>query len=323
MRRLLAGLGAACVALALASGAVAQPYPNRAVTLVVPFPAGSTTDIAGRVAAAELAKRLGQQVVVDNRGGAGGLVGAEYAMHAPADGYTLLLGTISSHSIVPHMYARMPYDPIGDFTPIAQFGAIPSVLVVNPSLPINSAKELAAYAAQHPDKLNYGSSGGGTTAHLAGALFGSRTGTKVVHVPYRGGAQAITDLLRGDVAFMFYQYITMVPHIADGKLRALAVTSNARLPALPQLPTMAEAGIADFEVTAWLAFYGPAKLPPDIVAKLNAVVQDVMAAASVREVLTQQGIEPVTGTPEQLLALNKSELTRWAKVVKESGAKID
>ncbi len=302
--RHLAWLGALCLALALPSVAAAQAWPNRPVTLVVPFPAGSTTDIAGRIAGNELAKRVNQQVVIDNRGGAGGLVGAEYVAHAAPDGYTLLLGTISSHSIVPHMYSKMPYDPIGDFTPIAQWGAIPSVLVVNPQLPIHSVKELAAYAAAHPDKLNYGSSGGGTTAHLAGALFGTRTGTRVVHVPYRGGAQAITD-------------------IAEGKLRALAVTSAARLPALPDLPTMAEAGVADFEVTAWLAFYGPARLPPEIVAKVNAIAQEIMASPAVRESLGAQGIEPITGSPEALLAFNKAELARWAKVVQESGAKID
>ena len=321
--RHIAWLGAVCLALTLPSVAAAQAWPNRPVTLVVPFPAGSTTDIAGRIAGNELAKRVNQQVVIDNRGGAGGLVGAEYVAHAAPDGYTLLLGTISSHSIVPHMYSKMPYDPIGDFTPIALFGAIPSVLVVNPQLPIHSVKELAAYAAAHPDKLNYGSSGGGTTAHLAGALFGTRTGTRVVHVPYRGGAQAITDLLRGDVAFMFYQYITMVPHIAEGKLRALAVTSPARLPALPDLPTMAEAGVSDFEVTAWLAFYGPARLPPEIVVKVNAIAQEIMASPAVRESLGAQGIEPVTSSPEALLAFNKAELARWAKVVQESGAKID
>ncbi|MBI3515108.1 MAG: tripartite tricarboxylate transporter substrate binding protein [Proteobacteria bacterium] len=315
-------LGAAVLAL-LAHGAGAQSYPQRSITVVVPFPAGSTTDIAGRIAGNELTRLLGQQIVIDNRGGAGGMVGAEYVSRATPDGYTLLLGTISSQSIVPHMYSKVPYDPIADFTPISRFGAIPNVLVVHPSLPINSLRELIAYAAAHPGKLNYGSSGGGTTAHLSGALLGVRTETNVVHVAYRGGAQAITDLLRGDVSFMFYQYITLLPHIADNKLRPLAVTGPARLPALPQLPTMAEAGVPDFEVTAWLAFYGPARLPPDIVAKLNTAVRGVMAAASVRDLLVAQGIEPVTSSPDELLAFNKSELTRWAKVVAESGAKID
>ncbi len=316
-------LGAVAVVLALASGAGAQSYPVRPITLVVPFPAGSTTDIAGRIAANEMSKRLGQQVVIDNRGGAAGMVGAEYAARAAPDGYTLLLGTISSHSIVPHMYKVVPYDPLTDFTPIAQFGALPNVLAVHPSLPVRSVKELIAYAAANPGKLNYGSSGNGTTAHLCGALLGSRAKVDVVHVPYRGGAQAITDLLRGEIGFLCYQYVSLLPHITEGTLRAVAVTGAARTPALSAQPTMAEAGMPDFVVTAWLAFWGPARLPPDLVARLNAVVREIMGTPAVRESLVAQGIDPITGSPEALLAFNKSELARWGRVVAESGAKVE
>jgi tripartite-type tricarboxylate transporter receptor subunit TctC len=197
------------------------------------------------------------------------------------------------------------------------------VLVVHPALPVRSVRELIAHAAANPGKLNYGSSGNGTTAHLCGALFGTRTKVAVVHVPYRGGAQAITDLLRGEIAFFCYQYVTLLPHIAEGTVRAIAVTGAARIPALPDLPTMAEAGVADFEVSAWLALYGPARLPPELAARVNGLVAEIMGTPAVREALIAQGIDPVTGSPEQLVALNKSEITRWARVIAETGARID
>ena len=239
----------------------AQTYPTRPITLVVPFPAGSTTDLVGRILSDKLGDALGQRVVVDNRGGAGGSVGTEAVARAEPDGYTLLMGTIGTHSINPYVYPKISYDPIADFSPIIQFGTAPNVLVVHPSLPVKTVKELIDYARARPGQLNYASSGNGTSNHLSGAMFAAREGIKASHVPYRGGAQAITDLLRGEVQFMFYHYLPLLPHIAEGKLRALAITSAKRISALPDVPTMAEAGIADFEVSAWFGVYGPAKMP--------------------------------------------------------------
>ena len=319
--------GAAIVAAAAVlagphGGAQAQPYPTRPVTLVVPFPAGSTTDLVGRILAAKLSDRLGQQIVIDNRGGAGGVVGTEAVARAAPDGYTLLMGTIGTHSINPSVYPNVGYDPIKDFAPIIQFGTAPNVLVVNPGLPVHSVKELIAYAKARPGEVNYASSGNGTSNHLSGALFGAREGLRIVHVPYRGGAQAITDLLRGEVSFMFYHYLPLLAHIREGKLRALAVTSAKRIDALPEVPVMAEAGMPDFEVSAWFAVYAPPKTPPEIVKKLHGEIAGILEAPETKQSLVAQGIDPVHGTPDDLVALMKSELARWARVVEDAGAKL-
>lgn len=302
--------------------AKAQNFPTKPVTLVVPFPAGSTTDLVGRILATKLSERLGQQVVVDNRGGAGGAVGSEFVARSAPDGYTLLMGTIGTHSINPAVYPKLNYDPIADFSPIIQFGTAPNVLVVNPSLPVHSVKELIAYARERPGQVNYASSGNGTSNHLSGALFGAREGLNVVHVPYRGGAQAITDLLRGEVSFMFYHYLPLLEHIRAGGLRPLAVTSAKRIDALPEVPVMAETGIADFEVSAWFAVYGPPKMPPELVKRLNGEITAVITAPDTKASLIAQGIDPVHGTAEELLAFMKSELDRWAKAVQAAGARL-
>jgi len=302
--------------------ASAQTYPSRPITLVVPFPAGSTTDLVGRILSEELSKVAGQQVVIDNRGGAGGSVGTEAVARAEPDGYTLLMGTIGTHSINPAVYAKINYDPIADFAPIIQFGTAPNVLVVNPDLPVKSVKELIAYVRERPGKVNYASSGNGTSNHLSGAMFAAREGLKATHVPYRGGAQAITDLLRGEVQFMFYHYLPLLPHIAEGKLRALAITSEKRIDALPDVPVMKEAGMNDFEVSAWFGVWAPAKTPPELVAKLNATIAGIINSPEVKKRLMIQGIDPVNGSPADLLALNKAELARWSKAVEDAGAKL-
>jgi tripartite-type tricarboxylate transporter receptor subunit TctC len=269
-----------------------------------------------------LSKAAGQQVVIDNRGVAGGVVGTEAVARADPDGYTLLMGTIGTHSINPAVYAKINYDPIADFAPIIQFGTAPNVLVVNPALPVKSVKELIAYIRERPGQVNYASSGNGTSNHLSGAMFAAREGLKATHVPYRGGAQAITDLLRGEVQFMFYHYLPLLPHIAEGKLRALAITSEKRIDALPDVPVMKEAGMNDFEVSAWFGVWAPAKTPPDIVDKLNKTISGIINSPEVKKRLMIQGIDPVNGSPADLLALNKAELARWSKAVEDAGAKL-
>jgi tripartite-type tricarboxylate transporter receptor subunit TctC len=302
--------------------AIAQNYPSRPITLVVPFPAGSTTDLVGRILSDELSRSLGQNVVIDNRGGAGGSVGSEAVARAAPDGYTLLMGTIGTHSINPAVYAKINYDPIADFAPIIQFGTAPNVLVVHPSLPVKSVQELIAYIRERPGQVNYASSGNGTSNHLSGAIFAARHGLKATHVPYRGGAQAITDLLRGEVHFMFYHYLPLLPHVEEGKLRALAITSAKRIDALPDVPVMKEAGVGDFEVSAWFGVWAPARTPPAIVGKLHAAISAIINAPEVKKKLIIQGIDPVNGSPADLLALNKAELVRWSKAVEDAGARL-
>ena len=313
---------AAMVVVCVATSAHAQSFPSKPVTLVVPFPAGSTTDLVGRILQDELAKAVGQTVVIDNRGGAGGGVGTEAVARSAPDGYTLLMGTIGTHSINPAVYAKINYDPIKDFEPVIQFGTAPNVLVVHPDLPIKSVADLIAYIKANPGKVNFGSSGNGTSNHLSGAMFVARNGLQATHVPYRGGAQAITDLLRGEIQFMFYHYLPLLPHIQEGKLRAIANTNATRIAALPDVPVMKEAGMNDFEVSAWFGVWAPAKTPQDIVAKLNKTISGIINSPEVKKRLMIQGIDPVNGSPADLLALNKAELARWSKAVEDAGAKL-
>jgi tripartite-type tricarboxylate transporter receptor subunit TctC len=311
---------AAGASVALGS-AWAQIYPTRPITLVVPFAAGSTTDILGRVLANKLSESLGQRVIVDNRGGAGGSIGTEYVARATPDGHTLVLGTVSTHAINASIYARLPYDPIKDFAPVIEFGAVPQVLVVNASMPIKSVQELIEYARARPGKVTYGSAGNGTTNHLSGALLGARENLQMVHVPYRGGAQAITDLIANEIVFMFYPYAALLPYIQAGTLRALGTT--AKIEALPDVPTLAEAKLADFEINAWFGVFAPAATPKPIVDKLNAEMVRVMTDPSIKEKLVQQGIDPVYGTPEELAALQRTDLDKWRVAVEAAGAKVD
>lgn len=317
-RTLLAAIAAVCIA----ASAHAQTYPSKPITLVVPFPAGSTTDLVGRILQDELSKAVGQTVVVDNRGGAGGGVGAEAVARSAPDGYTLLMGTIGTHSINPAVYAKINYDPIKDFEPVIQFGTAPNVLVVHPDLPIKSVSDLIAYIKANPGKVNYGSSGNGTSNHLSGAMFVARNGLQATHIPYKGGAQAITDLLRGEIQFMFYHYLPLLGHIKDGKLRAIANTNATRIDALPDVPVMKEAGMNDFEVSAWFGVWAPARTPKDVVAKLNDTILKIISSPQVKKSLLAQGIDPVAGSPADLLKLNQAELARWAKAVEQAGAKL-
>ena len=313
---------AATVVVCFAASAQAQNYPSKPITLIVPFPAGSTTDLVGRILQDELAKAVGQTVVIDNRGGAGGSVGTEAVARSAPDGYTLLMGTIGTHSINPAVYAKINYDPIKDFEPVIQFGTAPNVLVVHPSLPIKSVADLIAYIKANPGKVNYGSSGNGTSNHLSGAMFVARNGLNATHVPYKGGAQAITDLLRGEIQFMFYHYLPLLGHIQDGKLRAIANTNATRIDALPDVPVMKEAGMDDFVVSAWFGVWAPANTPKDVVTKLNENILKIINSPQVKKNLLTQGIDPVAGSPDDLRKLNESELARWAKAVQQAGAKL-
>lgn len=317
-RSLLAAMVAACVV----TTAHAQGYPSKPINLIVPFPAGSTTDLVGRILQDELAKAVGQTVVIDNRGGAGGSVGTEAVARSAPDGYSLLMGTIGTHSINPAVYAKINYDPIKDFEPVIQFGTAPNVLVVHPDLPIKSVADLIAYIKANPGKVNYGSSGNGTSNHLSGAMFVARNGLNATHIPYKGGAQAITDLLRGEIQFMFYHYLPLLGHIQDGKLRAIANTNATRIDALPNVPVMKEAGMDDFVVSAWFGIWAPAKTPKEVVTKLNETILKIISAPQVKKSLQAQGIDPVAGSPEDLRKLNQAELARWAKAVEQAGAKL-
>lgn len=321
IRRLAVGVAAAMMLAAAPAGA--ETYPTKPVRMVVPFPAGSTTDLVGRILANKLGEALGQQVVVDNRGGGGGTIGTEHVARAAPDGYTILMATIGTHAINPALYKKITYDPVKDFAPIAQFGTAPNVLVVNPSLPVKTVAELVAYARAHPGELNFGSSGNGTSNHLSGAMLVSREKLDMVHVPYRGGAQAIEGLLRGDLKVMFYHYLPLLPHIEDGKLRPLAVTGAERVAALPKVPTMGEAGISDFVVSAWFGVYAPAGTPEPVVARLNKAIVDIVATPAMRETLSKQGVDPISGTPEDLDRLMKAEIVRWARIVEAAGARVD
>jgi tripartite-type tricarboxylate transporter receptor subunit TctC len=318
-----------CFALALAAlasiamPAHAQTYPAKPVRLVVPFPAGGTTDILARAAAQRLSETLGQQVIVDNRPGAGGNIGSELVARAAPDGYTLLMGTVGTHAINVSLYPKLPYDPVKDFTPIVLVAGVPNVLVVNPSLPAQSVAELIAYAKANPGKLNFASSGSGTSIHLSGELFKVLTGVQMTHVPYKGSAPALTDLVGGQVQLMFDNLPSSLAFIKAGKLRALAVTSKTRAAALPEVPTMVEAGVPDFEASSWFGMLAPAGTPRDIVVRINAEVAKWLATPEAREKLAGQGAIAAGGSSEDFARHIASETAKWAKVVKASGAKVE
>jgi tripartite-type tricarboxylate transporter receptor subunit TctC len=298
-------------------------YPNKPIRLVVPFPAGGTTDVIGRLIGQQLSARLGQQFIIDNRPGAGGSIGADIVAKAPPDGYTLLLGAVATHSINPSLYAKLPYDAVKDFAPISLLATLPNVLVVNPSLPVRSVQELVALAKAKPGTLTFASGGNGTTHHLSGELFKRMAGVDMTHVPYKGNAPAIADVLGGQVSMMFDNIGNSLPHIKAGKLRALAVTGAVRAPVLPNLPTLAELGFKDFNITSWFALFAPAGAPQPIVERLNIEVNRALHDKQVRELLASEGIEAQGNTPDQFRVFLQTEAVRWAKLVKESGAHID
>jgi tripartite-type tricarboxylate transporter receptor subunit TctC len=303
--------------------AFSQAYPNKPVRLVVPFPAGGTTDIVAREVAAHLTKAWGQSVVVENKAGAGGNVGADSVAKSAPDGYTLLMGTVGTHGINVSLYSKMPYDAVKDFAPVSLCAAVPNIMVVHPSVPANNVAEFIAYAKKEGDKVAMASSGNGTSIHLAGELFKSMTGTTMTHVPYKGSAPALADMLGGTTQVMFDNAPSAMPHIKAGKLRALAVTSNKRSAALPDTPTMEEMGLKGYEASSWFGVLAPAGTPKEIVQKISAEIQRGIATTEVQEKMKAQGAIPVGGTAEAFAAHINAEIAKWATVVKASGAKVD
>ena len=325
MFRLLAMALVASVGL---STAHAQSWPSKPVRIIVPFPPGGTTDIVARSLGVELQKMWGQPVIIENRAGAGGNVGAEAVAKSPNDGYTLLMGTVGTHAINAPLFAqagnKMPFDPVKDFVPITLAAGVPNVMVVNPKVPVNSVSEFIAYAKANPGKLNMASSGNGTSIHLTGELFKTMTGTYMVHLPYRGSAPAVSDLLAGNTDLMFDNLPSALPHIKAGKLKALAVTSRARSPALPNVPTIEEAAkLNGFDASSWFGLFAPAGTSRTIVDKIQADVAKALAMPEVRERFVAQGAQPSGSTPDQFAAFIRAETDKWTKVVKISNAKVD
>jgi len=300
----------------------AQSYPNRPIRMVVPFSPGGAADAPGRMLMQKLSEALGQQVFMDNRPGAGGTIGAAAVAKAAPDGYTLLMIS-NTHVISASLYKNLTYDAINDFAPVLQFGEAPNVLVVHPSLPVKSVAELIALAKQKPGQINYASSGNGSSQHLFAALFCSMAGVNLFHIPYKGSAQATTELLGGEIKVSFPGIAGMLQHIKDGRLRALAVTSAKRSPELPDVPTLAEAGVKGYEATLWLGILGPAALPKEVIAKLNAVMSEILKKSDVQNSLRTFGTEAIYRAPAEFGKYVKAEHQKWSQVVKEIGLKVN
>ncbi len=309
-----------------AASAQASPgksvYPDKPIRLVVPFPPGGTTDIQGRLLAEKLAQRLGQPVVTDNRGGAQGIIGMEIVARAPADGYTLVIAVVGPWAINTYLY-KLPYDVVKDFVPIIHVATTPGALVVHPSLPVKTVKELIALAKQKPGELNYGSAGVGGFFHISAELFAFMTGIRLTHVPYKGPAAALTDLAAGRIHVMFNSAIVTVPFIKSGKVNALATTGAKRVAALPDLPTVAEAGVPGYESSTWTAVGAPARTPRAIIQRLNRELEAILQMPDIRERFAAGGSTTTGGTPEQLRDYLKSELAKFGKLIKEAGIKAE
>jgi len=313
------------------STACAQPtpnnatggYPDRPIRAVVPLAPGGGTDTVGRLVSAKLSEGLGQQIVVDNRGGGGGVVGTDLVAKATPDGYTLLVGSITTNAVNPVLYKKLPYDHIRDFAAISLIGTVPNVLVVHASMPARSLKEFLAYAKANPGKISYGSSGIGSATHLSMALIGSMTGISMLHVPYKGAGAAVADVLGGQLHSLCSSLAGLLPHIKSGRVRALGVTTARRNPQLPDVPTIAEAGLPGYEVTIWYALFAPAKTPATILTRLNTETVKALNSAELKERLTLQGLDVSSSTIAELSAFVKTETVKWAKVVKDSGAQSE
>jgi tripartite-type tricarboxylate transporter receptor subunit TctC len=306
------------------STVLAQPvdYPTKPIRLIVPYAVGGNADIVARILSPKLSDALGQQIIVDNRPGASGNIGAELASRAPADGYTLVIGT-NTHASNMSLFRKPPFDLIRDFAPVTLLGSTPLILVVKPGLPAKTVRDLVGIAKAHPGKLNYASGGSGSSAHLATELLKNIADVDIVHVTYKGAGGGLTDVIAGQVDMMFSSVTSTVPHLASGRLRAIAVTSAGRSKVAPRVPTIAESGFPGFEATIWNGVLVPAGTPGPIITRLHTVITGVMQLPEVTQFLDRQGFEPQTGTPEQLSAFMKAEIAKWAKVVKASGARID
>jgi len=303
--------------------AAEQAYPSKPIRLVVPFPAGGSLDVVARAIGQKLTEAWGQPVVIDNRPGAGGNIGADLVAKSAPDGYTILEGALSTHAVNVSLYAKMPYDPIKDFAPITLVAVTPNVLVLNASYPVNSVPELLTYARANPGKLSFGSGSNGSAGHLAGELFKTEAGVDMVHIPYKGGAPALQALLAGDTQLMFDNLANSAAQLKAGKLKALAVTTAKRSSLMPELPTLSETGLPGFDIYTWWGFMAPAGTPKEIVAKWNAEVTRILNSPEMKAFFAQQGAEPAPDSPEQFAALIRSEISKYAKIVKQSGAKVD
>ena len=308
------------IAAGFAAPAVAQNYPAKPVRFVVPFVPGGPTDIQGRMLGEKLAQQLGQQVIVDNRGGAGGNIGMELVARAPADGYTIVIATVGTWAVNPHLY-KLSFDVLKDFAPIIQVSSSPGVLVVHPSVPVKNVKELIALAKARPGELNYGSSGVGGFGHISGELFTLMTKTRMTHIPYKSSAPSLTDLISGQIQVLFNNAISTVPFVKSGRMRALATTGATRSSALPDLPTVAEAGVPGYENSSWSAIGAPAGTPKTILARLHKEFADILKMPDIRKKHADVGAQIIGGTPEQFHAYLKSEVEKFGKLVKAAGIK--
>jgi tripartite-type tricarboxylate transporter receptor subunit TctC len=319
-RTVLAALAALAVAAPLAAGA--QDYPSRPIKLVVPFGPGTTTDIVARIYAEAMARPLGQAIVVENKAGAGGNIGSDLVAKAAPDGYTIVMGTVGTHAINPGLYRKMPYDAQKDFAPIGFAGYTPTLLVVAANSPLQSLKDLQA-AAKKSGGISFASAGNGTSGHLAGELLKARLGGEMVHVPYKEGGLALSDVMAGQTQFMFYHPAAVMPQVKAGKLRALGVSSAKRTAAAPDVPTITEQGFGEFDLVAWFMLYAPAATPAPVLAKLRDAVAQAVTNPEVKAKLAAQGLEVPLLKPDELLAFNRTEIAKWSELVKRSGAHVD
>jgi tripartite-type tricarboxylate transporter receptor subunit TctC len=306
-----------------ASFASAQPYPSKTVRIIVPYPPGGGNDTLGRLFAAKLSDRMGQPFVVENRPGAGTMIGTEAAAKSPADGYTILLSSIATHALSPNLYSRVPYDPVKDFSPITLLGIAPTVLVINNELPVKSLAELISAAKAKPGALAYASGGNGTPPHINAEVFKAVAGIDLLHVAYKGGGPALTDLIAGRVHVMLDTAASAMPHVRSGKLRALAISAPKRSPEYPHLPTFAEAGLPQYDTNAWYSMHAPAGTPPDIVRRLNSELVAILKDPDILARFKQLSTDPVGNSPEEFAAFVRAELDKYARIIKAAGIRLD
>ncbi len=322
MKNALLGFAAA-LALAVAPLAQAEPYPSKPIHFIVPYPPGGPLDTVARLLGQKVSESVKQPVIVENKPGAGGNIGADYVAKSAPDGYTILMGAVATHAINPTLYSHIPYDPVKDFAPVTEVASTPNVLVVNPSLPVSNVKEFIAYAKAHPGELNFGSGSTGSAGHLAGELFKSMAGVQMVHVPYKGAAPAMQDLIGGQIQLMFDNLASSLGQIRAGKVKALAVTTGKRSSLAPELPTIAESGLPGFDISTWFGIFAPGGTPQPVVEKLHDEFVKAIDSPDVQATMKKLGAEPVGNSPREFAAYIRSEARKYAKVIKASGAKVD